>query len=68
MKRMIIEKVKRDYESCNFCKSGKLNASGNGLIYDYDEVYMLATSGLGGGVKVTVCPACANKLKDALAT
>ncbi len=65
---MIIEKVKRVYESCNFCKSGKLNASGNGLVFDYDEVYTLTTSSAGGGVKVTVCPDCANKFKNALAT
>ncbi len=65
---MIIEKVKRNSESCNFCKSGKLNSSGNGLLFDYDEVYTLTTSSTGGGVKVVVCPDCANKFKNALAS
>lgn len=59
---MEIKKLKREYNSCNFCKSGKLNVNGNGLIFDYDEIYELSTSANGGGVKVVACPNCIKQL------
>ena len=59
---MIINKVKASKAgACNFCRSGRLNRTGNGLIYPYRTVYEL--SGVGSGLVVRVCTACAVEFK-----
>lgn len=54
-----IQNVKKTYSSCNFCTS-KLNNSGNGLVYSYDEVIVFMRNE--GGVCVSMCKECLTEL------
>jgi hypothetical protein len=46
--------------SCNFCKEGKLNGNGTGLIRPYDEVVQIESDG--SGLQARICPSCLWKL------
>jgi hypothetical protein len=62
-----IERIKRRTAgSCNFCRTGKITDNGRDLIYPYEHVYEISSSG--GGLCARICPSCANKLKKEIDT
>jgi len=59
---MKIKLTERGYESCNFCKRGKLNADWFGLTYPYKDILTISTDG--NGLTACMCLECAKKLSD----
>ena len=51
-----------DAGSCSFCKSGKLNASKNDLIYPYRKIWVVDS----GTVEARFCRNCLKELIDSV--
>lgn len=59
---MIIERTDLSGGACNFCKRGKINDDGNGIVYPYTEVTHISSDGSGASVRF--CDECLNEVKE----